>query len=345
MDASTEGDRAADRIFTPRRPASADLSGLAGMDMLSWYARTTANPPDFRLRASFVIFENLTVFRLEHSRAEIDRTPAHVAAVRVGGAFYLVRDGAATLTQNGRTIPLGAGASAFASGVTPHQLHIPESAAMILVVVRRGMFRARGLPESELGPRRFPATSFTEAVSSFLRALASDFPVPSSPEGITSQQATLSLLAGLITSSEGQQRTAQPELSIARALTFIAANYSNPDLTTADVATATGISSRHLQRIFASANNSVADELRRIRIRWAAMRLDEGVGARELTELAASTGFGNIARMRRAFLRQTGMSPTQYRDSAQQMKVASEGGVTAIDTDALPATGTTNGPG
>ena len=311
MDANGEGDRAADRIFTPRRPANADLFGMAGMDMLSWYARTAADPSDFRLRVGFVIFEKIAVFRLAHSRSVLDRTSAHVAAVRLGSAFYLVREGAALLTQDGHEIPLSAGASAMASGDTPHQLHIPDSAEMILVIVRKGIFRGRGFSESELGPRRFPATSFTEAVSSFLQSLTSDLPVPSSPEGITSQQAILSLLTGLVVSSEEQQRPAQRELRIANALTFIAANHSNPELTTADVATATGISARHLQRLFASAESSVADELRRTRVRWASTWLSEDAGMR-LSEIATASGFGTVSRMRRAFQRQLGLSPLQY---------------------------------
>ena len=319
MDANAEGDRAAGRIFTPRRPTKVDLSGEAGMDALSWFARTSADPPSFRLRVGLVIFENVAVFRLAHSRSVLDRTAAHVAAVSLGRVFYVVSTGAVVVSQNGRDIPLGSGSAAIVSGSSPHQLRIPESAETILAVVRKGVFHGRGLLESEPEPRRFPTTSFTEAVSQFLWTLSLDPPDPFSPEGITSQQAILSLLTGLVVgSSEDPQRSAPSEMWIANALTFIAANYANPSLTTADVAAATGISSRHLQRVFASADNSVADELRRTRVRWATTSLEQPEGVRKLEELAASTGFGTAARMKRAFLRQMGMSPQEYRASLRE---------------------------
>ena len=289
------------------------------MDALSWFARTSAEPPSFRLRVGLVIFDNVAVLRLSHSRSVLDRTAAHVAAVSVGRVYYVVSAGAVVVSQDGRDIALNPGSAAVVSGSSPHQLHIPDSAETILAVVRKGVFHGRGLPESEPDPRRFPATSFTEAVSQFLRTLASNPPDPSSPEGITSQQAILSLLTGLVVgTSEDPQRTAPQELWIADALTFIAANFANPALTTADVAAATGISSRHLQRVFASAGNSVADELRRTRVRWATTQLEQPEGVRKLEELATSTGFGTAARMKRAFLRQVGMSPRQYRASLQE---------------------------
>lgn len=313
MHASAEGERAADRIFARRRPVNANLAGKAGMEMLSWYARTSADPADFRLAVGFAIFEDVAVFRLAHSRCVIDRTAAHVAAVTLGSVFYVVRAGAVVLSQNGREIPLGAGSSAVASGEAPHQLRIPESAEMILVIVRKGAFYGGGLAEPQ--PRQFPTTSVSHGVSLFLQALALDFPVPSSIEGVTSQQMILSLLTGLvISSSEGPQRSLQRHLWLESALTFIAANYGNSRLTTADVATATGISSRHLQRLFASAESSVQGELRRTRVRWASTWLEE-TRARRLDEIAVAAGFGTAASMRRAFRRQTGISPMQYRAS------------------------------
>jgi AraC-like DNA-binding protein len=315
MDAGADGERAAERVFTPRRPTSAVLSGRAGMDVLAWFARTSAVPAAFRLDVRFVLFERVALFRLAHSRAVLDRTAAHVAAVSVGSVFYMVSAGAATLSQGGRDIPLAAGSCAIASGDAPHQLRIPEGAETILVVVRKGVFATRGLGGHGATPRRFPDSSLTDATSVFLQALASDLPVPTTREGVASQQAILSLLTGLIVGTSVEPlRATQREQWIASALTFIAANYSNADLTTADVATAAGISSRHLQRLFASADTSVADELRRTRVQWASVWLAEE-RKRRLVEIATASGFGTVSRMSRAFRRQLGVSPVQYRSN------------------------------
>lgn len=313
MDASVEGDRAAERVFIPRRPTDAELSGKSGMDLLSWFARTVADPSEFRLQASFVVFDALAVFRLRYSRSVLDRTAEHVSAVSLDRVFYVVCSGSVVLSQNGKDTELVTGASALASGAAAHQLRIPDRAEILLILVRKGVLHGRGLPEpTELRP--LPDTAFTTAVSLFLQTLASDLPLPSSAEGITSQSAIVQLLTGLVVgTAEMPASAAQHAAWIASALTFIAGNYSNPNLTTAAVATATGISSRHLQRVFALAGTSVAGELRRTRTRWAATWLEDGAGSRTLNDVAALAGFGTASRMRRAFRHETGLSPVQYR--------------------------------
>lgn len=314
MDATLEGDRAAERIFIPRRPTDTDLSGKAGMDMLSWYARTVADPAEFRLKVSFVIFDDLAVFRLTHSRSVLDRTDEHVTAVSLGSVLYVVCRGPVVLSQNGKDVSLGQGASALLPGTAAHQLRVPEGAEILLIVVRKGVFHGRGVPEPPDGLRPLPATSYVTAVSQFLQSLAVDLPAPSSPDGITSQHAILHLLTGLVAgAADAPAPSAQHALWIARAQTFIAGNYANPNLTTAAVATATGISSRHLQRVFALAGASVAGELRRTRTRWAATWLEDSGGTRTLSDVAALAGFGTVSRMRRAFRYETGLTPPQYR--------------------------------
>lgn len=316
MDATLEGDRAAERIFTPRRPTDAELSGKSGMDLLSWFARTVADPAEFRLQASFVVFDALAMFRLRPSRSVLDRTTENITAVSLGSVFYVVCSGSVVFSQHGKDTTLGEGASALVSGTAAHQLRIADGAELLLVVVRKGVLHGRGVAEpTELRP--IPDTAFATAVSLFLRTLASDLPLPSSAEGIASQSAIVQLLTGLIMEiAEMPASSAQHVAWIASAVTFIAGNYSNPNLTTAAVAAATGISSRHLQRIFALADTSVADELRRTRTRWAVTWIEESAGSRKLEEIAILAGFGTVARMRRAFRRQVGMSPLQYRAAA-----------------------------
>ena len=288
------------------------------MDVLSWYSRFSADPAEFSLQMDFVVFDDVALFHLKHSAATVERQVDHVNGVSLGHLFYFVISGSLVLSQNGARIPLSAGTSAIASGYTPHRLDVVEQTELILVVLRRGALRGRGLPEPRDEVHRFPATSFTTAVSHFLHSLTPELPRPLSPEGITSRLAILHLLAGVITGTVEEESSQAPRQAVwvAQALTYIEANYVNPNLTTAAVATATGISPRHLQRLLAASSNSVADELRRARVRWATVSLRSSLATSPtLREVAERSGFGTVSRMRRAFHREIGMSPAQYRAS------------------------------
>jgi transcriptional regulator GlxA family with amidase domain len=71
------------------------------------------------------------------------------------------------------------------------------------------------------------------------------------------------------------------------------------------------------QLLITDLRDSVTDELRRTRVRWATTRLEAGYASSGLEDLATATGFGTVARMRRAFARQIGVSPLEYRETVQ----------------------------
>ncbi len=317
------------RFFTPRRPMAADVSGSDAIELLAWHSEVHAPvPADFQARMSIVVFDSLALVRIRHSPAEVRRTAEHVISLAAGSTVYFVLSGTLTARQSGKSLSAGAGSALILSGHHPFELSCTDPVDLVIVVLRRRALDSRGVPDSESDVRTLPASSYLSTVAAFLAALASDPPRPASTEGVTAQQAMLHLLTGVLSSAtDAEASAARRSRSDGRhehAIGFIAAHYSDPDLTTADVAVATGLSPRHLQRLLAEAGTSVATELRRSRMHWAIALLGQPDRAgTSLEQIAMLTGFGSAARMRRAFLAEQGMTPARYRAAPPGEKVAS----------------------
>jgi AraC-like DNA-binding protein len=80
------------------------------------------------------------------------------------------------------------------------------------------------------------------------------------------------------------------------------------------IAEQVGLSESHLRRKFLESSGvSIGKYLRQCRARLAAAQLD--AGSMTLTEIAWEYGYGSLANFSRAFRRETGMSPREYRQA------------------------------
>ena len=80
-----------------------------------------------------------------------------------------------------------------------------------------------------------------------------------------------------------------------------------------DLAREAGMSPRHFARCFAERmGRTPAHYLTQLRIEQARRRIEEGAGS--LKQVARSSGFGTEQTMRRAFLRELGIAPSDYRE-------------------------------
>ncbi|MBB3157854.1 AraC-like DNA-binding protein [Microbacterium proteolyticum] len=302
-------------FFTPRRPVSAQLAGRPGLEAMGWHSAIKADPASFRISLDLVVFDNVAIARTAITPSIVVRTPEHVASLRVGSTFYFLLAGSAIIVQGGVRHSMSPGTVAVISGYLPFELIVPASAQMVTVLLKRGALDGRGVQSPETDTRVFSPSPYVALVTSFVTALAGDLPGPKTPRGVCSQQALLHLLIGLLLEElEASPPSDQQENRIAHALAFIEENYSNADLSTADVAVAVGVSVRHLQRILTEAHTSVSLELRRSRLRWASVYLLQKDRKKlQVDEIARLTGFGNVERLRRAFVHDLGTTPAGYR--------------------------------
>ncbi|WP_024803295.1 helix-turn-helix domain-containing protein [Nocardia sp. BMG51109] len=122
------------------------------------------------------------------------------------------------------------------------------------------------------------------------------------------------LMASAVLLACGAQPTEQSAQALARqqALAFVRRHYTDPDLTTEQIAQACAVSRRTLYRLFEDVEGGVGAMVRRRRIgtAQALLRVD---GVRSLESIAAACGFASDRHFYRAFKQATGMTPGEYR--------------------------------
>ncbi|MFT4190189.1 MAG: transcriptional regulator FeaR [Comamonas sp.] len=106
------------------------------------------------------------------------------------------------------------------------------------------------------------------------------------------------------------------QLALARSL--INQSLSDPLLSPARIAARTGVSVRQLYRLFEESGDSIARYIQRARLQRAAVELRGSLAAaRSITDIAFGCGFNDAAHFSRAFRKQFGLSPREYRCGEQ----------------------------
>ncbi len=109
-------------------------------------------------------------------------------------------------------------------------------------------------------------------------------------------------------------RTDKPaEMSLHRqAVSHITRNLDDPALSPSSVARALGVRPRSLQRVFQARGATVQGLILELRLARAARTLQDAAGPVEITGLAMSVGFNDMAYFSRAFARRYGKPPSRF---------------------------------
>src|SRR5581483_2092631 len=95
----------------------------------------------------------------------------------------------------------------------------------------------------------------------------------------------------------------------------------DPGLTPAQIAAATGISVRHLHRLFGDRGCTVAEWIWQQRLdRCRTDLYHSQASGRSITEIAFSWGFSDSAHFSRCFRKTFGLSPREFKSRASSMK-------------------------
>ncbi|MCJ2037348.1 helix-turn-helix domain-containing protein [Methylobacterium sp. J-068] len=106
-------------------------------------------------------------------------------------------------------------------------------------------------------------------------------------------------------------------LIVQRAKAYVAANLGDHDLDPSRIASAMGVSLRHLQTLFREDGHHIGAWIWQQRLEKAARHLsDPGCLHKPLNEVAFRCGFGDPAHFSRRFRDRFGMSPRDYRQTA-----------------------------
>jgi AraC-like DNA-binding protein len=124
------------------------------------------------------------------------------------------------------------------------------------------------------------------------------------------EQAVLELVSVLATSGH----VGLPVAHRAAARAFIEEHFTDPMLCAADVAAGTGISERHLSRLFAAAGTSVPRHIlsRRLDAAYSMLTTDPAKGLRT-SDVAARCGFTSVGYFSQTFRKRFGITAGEVR--------------------------------
>ena len=104
--------------------------------------------------------------------------------------------------------------------------------------------------------------------------------------------------------------------TIARAKQYIIDNLKSPDLSLQLIAKHTGVSGRHLSRLFQSEGLSVSKWMKMVRMeRCASALVNPAYSGKTIAEIAYEFGFNDISHFSRDFKAIYGLTPSDYRSS------------------------------
>lgn len=262
-----------------------------------------------------------TKFSLQNLRASTNAQTVRHQANKSDHLFLsLVIEGSVRSVQYDRSIISRVGDISLRDTHAPWTIEHPEYSEVLAIEIPRNRL------ESILGPARHYSGLAIEAhlpvtalASSFLRNLAStaDQLEPRAAERMAT--VAIDLVAASIAEKLAVEfpKSMRGTLVVERAKSFISANLCDPGIGPNEVASAVGVSLRHLQNLFREDGHNVAAWIWRQRLELSARRIaDRACSHLTLGQLAFECGFADQAHFSRRFRDHFGLSPRDYRHAA-----------------------------
>lgn len=275
------------------------MGGYAGFDADRFVVRHLSSWDDAGWRS-------LLVQRFEHLGA----AGAMTLPASTDHHLWLITGGAGLMrlqTADGwREHPIVAGHVGRATPGVPTEVRYTASTPMSSVHVHLPVDVVERVT-GELGRRPASCTDDDDLLAPLLRSVAAA--ADQRADAMYADAAAEFLAVHLATRSGGTS-PGREDARVRKAITLMREQLDQP-LTLADLAAAAWLSPYHFLRVFKQATGETPARYRtRLRVREAARLLDAG---RTVSEAAVRCGFSSPAHLSSAFLRETGMRPSQYR--------------------------------
>jgi len=262
----------------------------------------------------------LGLARVSYNAADVERTRSHIGRTRQRlFSFVLHLRGRGVFTHYGHNTLLDEGDFTLSDNAEPHHLHLQSPADVIILQSPPDVLNDY-LPSPErLCGLRLPAQEgFTRTAAAMMRSLVDNLDRGVPPR--FSQMVVRNILEVMATSYAMVFDDGVADCSVAgarrvQARCFIEAHLTEPELTPASVAQALDVSPRYLRMLFAADGETVSGYVLRRRLEECARQLASSLRrGQTITEIAFAGGFNATPHFARAFRRQFGMTPRQYRD-------------------------------
>ena len=234
--------------------------------------------------------------------------------------------------QSGREAVLEAGDFTLCDASRPYQVSFTESNHMFCIKTPTAALVQRLGDVDALICRPISGASGAGAMlSSFLASLWTQIDhAEDASWGETVSEVILDLMTlAYRPLSEGAGPVTGRMQWMAKARSFIDAHICDPEIGTAAIATAIGVSPRYVQMLFAADGTTPSAFIQDQRLKLAAERLRRP-DAPCITEVAMAVGFNDLTHFGRAFRRRYAVAPREYRDGARSGRAPS-GAETSTD--------------
>ncbi|WP_327692710.1 helix-turn-helix domain-containing protein [Streptomyces sp. NBC_00459] len=254
--------------------------------------------------------ERVHLARVRGTRHVVERSAELVEARPTEAiAVYMTIAGEAVFEQDGHRRVLRPGQLLVCDADRPFLRGFGRGLEELAVKVPRSEFSAltglTSLPTPvvvDVGPGENPHGRALARLAA--RAVRRDRPVPAD------EQAVVELVSVLGASDH----VGLPVAHRAAARTFVEEHFTDPTLRAADIASGTGISERHLSRLFAAAGTSVPAHILSRRLDAAYSMLTSGpAGGLRTSDVAARCGFTSVAYFSRTFHERFGITAGRVR--------------------------------
>jgi AraC-like DNA-binding protein len=276
---------------------------------------------DFQARLVTGRLGHLTVTEATTPAGECVRTPRLIR--RSSRDLYqidVMTSGHVRVEHGGRRARLGPGDLALIDPTHPVR-YVSSATTHVCVLFPRAMLPLAPDDVVRLAGRRLAGDRGTGAlVSTLARQLPRHLDDWHSSEAVHLGIAVVDLLRVALTARLSPAATpaeVRRQELLARVYAFIDDHLADPDLAPARIAAAHHISLRHLHKLFAAEQATVAGWVRRRRLeRCRRDLLDPGLRHRPVSAIAARWGLTDPAHFSRAFRAAYGLPPVEYRGTA-----------------------------
>jgi AraC-like DNA-binding protein len=223
--------------------------------------------------------------------------------------------------QNGISVLLKPGDSTVIDSGSPWSSSCATNCTRLYLRVPRWMMENRlRRPEIPIGPRICGGTGLGATLSRLSQSIFEEAERMKEDEGVAALDAYFAILAACMGSGASPDHLTPiqrgPELH-GQIQRFIDAHLSEPSLTADEIASAMGISVRHLHRVFSVTGSTLGDCIRSRRLEHCRCDLaNPRWRERTITEIAFAWGFNDSAHFSHSFRKQFGVSPRAFRSQS-----------------------------
>ena len=266
---------------------------------------------DLRAEAATLRLPRVRVAKVVGSPHAVRRQAADIAAYPVAGAIaYFPLEGANAFAHRTGQSVVGPGRALICDGDAEFTRDLPEGVNELVIHVPRSVLRELTGSTSVAVPTlldlQHQPTLY--AASQELAKLAGGALRRGLRHSERLETRVVELLGTLL------DRSTFGRTLIEDALATVADCHQDPELNASDLGRRTGISERHLSRLFAEAGLSVPGAILEARLNTARMKLtDVSASKASMEEVAAQSGFRSQAQFSRTYRARFGVTPLRHR--------------------------------